>query len=183
MAFGFFGKVPQKGDYLAINLPPAVLGPLETWLSDAVSASRRDLGVRWQELYLVAPIWRFWLPPAVLGLACTGAIVSSVDSGGRYFPATIVFAAPRSRSIAPPPDWDSAPWYEALDARLLTILAEQDDHYLDHLLSGLVAPAVGSGVHGTQSRWWRGSPGSDDHELILADGMPSPATYAHMLGG
>lgn len=183
MAFGFFGKVPQKGDYLAINLPPAVLGPLETWLSDAVSASRRDLGVRWQELYLVAPIWRFWLPPAVLGLACTGAIVSSVDSGGRYFPATIVFAAPRSRSIAPPPDWDSAPWYEALDARLLTILAEQDDHYLDHLLSGLVAPAVGSGVHGKQSRWWRGSPGSDDHELILADGMLSPATYAHMLGG
>ena len=183
MTFGFFGKVPQKGDYLAINLPPAVLGPLETWLADAVSSSRRDLGARWQELYLVAPIWRFWLPPAVLGLACTGAIVSSVDSGGRYFPATIVFTAPRSRSIAPPPDWDSEPWYGALDARLLNVLAEHDDRYIEHLLSGLTAPAAGSAVHGKQSRWWRGAPDSDDFELMLADGLPSPATYTHMLGG
>lgn len=182
MAFGFFGKVPQKGDYLAINLPPAVLGPLETWLAEAVSASRRDLDVRWHELYLVAPIWRFWLPPAVLGLACTGAIVSSVDSGGRYFPATILFAAPKSRSIAPPPDWDSEPWYGALDARLLKVLAEHDDRYLEHLLTGLMAPAAGSGVHGRQSRWWRGSPGGDDFELILTDGLPPPATYAEMLG-
>src|SRR5690606_31180273 len=58
MGFGLFGKLPQKRDFVALGVPRAVLEPFETWLQSAVAASRSDLGLGWQERYLVAPIWR-----------------------------------------------------------------------------------------------------------------------------
>ena len=60
---------------------------------------------------------------ATLGLGCTGSIMSSVDVGGRYFPATIIYVGAKSRALAPPQEWDSAGWYDAIDQRLLTTLA------------------------------------------------------------
>lgn len=179
MGYGFFGKVPQRGDYLAINLPPAVLVPVETWLADAIAASRQSLGPSWHDLYLVAPIWRFWLPPAALGVACTGALVSSVDSGGRYFPALLAYVAAPGRRIAAPAEWESAPWYEAIDQRLLGMLAADDDGYLTGLLAGLEPPAVWDGL-GDRALWWRGDSGGD-FAKFESDGLPPSATYARML--
>ncbi|KRA53068.1 type VI secretion system-associated protein TagF [Devosia sp. Root635] len=182
MGFGFFGKVPQKGDYLALNLPPAVLGPVETWLAAALAASRAELGPAWQDHYLVAPIWRFWLPPSALGLGCAGSIMSSVDIGGRYFPATIIYVASKARALAPPQEWDSAGWYHAIDQRLLTILAAQDDTYLPNLLQGLPPPAAFDSSE-TRSHWWRGTPDTEGFATFQADGLPPPARYARMLAG
>ena len=56
MAFGTFGKLPQKRDFIALNLPRAVLEPFETWLQQAVAASRNELGNAWQDIYLVSPL-------------------------------------------------------------------------------------------------------------------------------
>lgn len=182
MGFGFFGKVPQKGDYLALNLPPAVLGPMESWLADAIASSRQALGQSWHEHYLVAPIWHFWLPPSALGVACTGALVSSVDSGGRYFPALLAYVAAPSRRIAAPDEWESAPWYEAIDRRLLDMLVADSDGYLSTFLTGLEPPAAWDGP-GDRALWWRGAAGEAGFEHFASDGLPPASAYAGMLTG
>lgn len=177
MGYGFFGKVPQRGDYLAVNLPPAVLGPLETWLAAAMAESQQSLGPAWRDHYLVSPIWRFWMPPTALGVACSGAVMPSVDSGGRYFPAVLAFVCAPGRRIAAPGEWDSAAWYEALDARLLGVLAAEDDGYLGGLLSGLEPPALWDGPC-ERTLWWRGEPGESG---FSSDGLPPPSAYAGMI--
>ena len=93
MAFGVFGKLPQKRDFIALNLPRTVLEPFETWLQSAVAASRSELGAAWQELYLVSPIWRFWIGGDIFGVACAGALMPSVDKVGRFFPLAILYCA------------------------------------------------------------------------------------------
>ena len=67
MGFGLFGKLPQKRDFISFGIPGDILQPLETWLQSAVAASRSELGRGWEELYLVAPIWRFWIGADVFG--------------------------------------------------------------------------------------------------------------------
>ena len=89
MGFGLFGKLPQKRDFVSVNLPLAVLNPFETWLQSAVAASRSEIGRGWEDYYLVAPIWRFWLGREIFGTVCAGALMPSVDQVGRYFPLAI----------------------------------------------------------------------------------------------
>src|SRR5262245_11063690 len=48
MSFGVFGKLPQKRDFVALNIPRAVLEPFETWLQSAVAASRNELKDDWR---------------------------------------------------------------------------------------------------------------------------------------
>ena len=50
MPFGIFGKLPQKRDFIAHNLPRGVLEPFETWLQSAVAASRAELAWRLRAL-------------------------------------------------------------------------------------------------------------------------------------
>ena len=45
MAWGLFGKLPQKRDFVALGIPHAVLHPFETWLQSAVAASRNELAL------------------------------------------------------------------------------------------------------------------------------------------
>lgn len=139
MPFGLFGKVPQKRDFLAVNLPDAVLHPFETWLQTSLAASRGAMGRRWEEFYLVAPIWRFWIGSKVFGTGCAGAMAPSVDAVGRYFPLAIVYWD--AAASLPPPLLDPAEdWYGAIDERLLKALSESDADYLETLLDGIAAP-------------------------------------------
>jgi type VI secretion system protein ImpM len=140
MGFGLFGKLPQKRDFLSIGLSSAVLHPLENWLQSAVAASRNDIGRQWQDYYLVAPVWRFWLGPEIVGTACAGALMPSVDQVGRYFPLTIVYVAGPGEAL-PPPYLDPADrWYQMIEARLLSVLSMHDQADVTNLLGGLLAP-------------------------------------------
>ena len=85
MGFGVFGKLPQKRDFVALNLPRAVLEPFETWLQSAVALSRNELGPSWQDIYLVSPIWRFWIGARHIVGALRRRADASVDSVGRFF--------------------------------------------------------------------------------------------------
>lgn len=139
MPFGLFGKVPQKRDFLAVNLPDAILHPFETWLQTSLATSRGAIGRRWEDYYLVAPIWRFWIGSKVFGAACAGAMAPSVDAVGRFFPLAIVHWD--GSATAPPPLLDPAEaWYGAIDERLLKALAETEPGYLETLLDGLETP-------------------------------------------
>ena len=92
-ARGFYGKLPARGDFVARGLPRDFTRPLDAWLSEAVAGSREVLGQeRWLAAYLVAPVWRFSLPPGACGpAAAVGLLLPSVDRTGRYFP--LCFAA------------------------------------------------------------------------------------------
>jgi type VI secretion system protein ImpM len=140
MAFGLFGKLPQKRDFVALNVPRAVLEPFETWLQSAVAASRHELGDNWREHYLVAPIWRFWIGSDILGVDCAGSLVPSVDKVGRFFPLTILYSADNGQGIVAPPFDPQDAWYAAIEQRLLSVLQENAEIEVDRLTEGLNAP-------------------------------------------
>ena len=140
MAFGVFGKLPQKRDFIALNLPRMVLEPFETWLQSAVAASRSELGAAWQELYLVSPIWRFWIGGEIFGVTCAGALIPSVDKVGRFFPLAILYCADNDAGIVAPPFDPLDAWYAAIEERLLTVLQDNAEIEVDRLIEGLAIP-------------------------------------------
>lgn len=142
MGFGLFGKLPQKRDFIALNIPQPVLGPLETWLQAAVAASRGQLGRDWEQHYLVAPIWRFWIGPAIFGNGCAGALMPSVDGVGRYFPLMALYVCDNGARIPPPPFAPQGDWYAAIEARLLTTLDGDAGAGVDALLAELPQPSL-----------------------------------------
>lgn len=158
MAFGIFGKLPQKRDFIALNLPRAVLEPFETWLQSAVAVSRNELGTSWQDVYLVAPIWRFWIGSELLGTTCAGALMPSVDSVGRFFPLSIIYFAEAGETIAPPPFDALDVWYFTVEERLLSVLNQNADIAVDRLTEGLSSPTSNIAAPAPQpSRFKRGS--------------------------
>lgn len=140
MGFGLFGKLPQKRDFVALGIARAQLEPFETWLQSAVAASRNDLGSAWQEHYLVAPVWRFWIGGDILGADCVGALIPSVDGVGRFFPLSILYTAEAGAEL-PPPSFDPLdPWYAEIEARLLTVLDPEAAIEVERLTEGLARP-------------------------------------------
>jgi type VI secretion system protein ImpM len=140
MGFGIFGKLPQKRDFIALNLPRAVLEPFETWLQSAVAASRNELGQAWQDIYLVSPIWRFWIGSDILTTACAGALMPSVDSVGRFFPLAILYLAEPGQAIVPPPFDPQDVWYFTIEERLLSVLDPKAEIAVERLTEGLLPP-------------------------------------------
>ena len=86
--------------------PREFLDVWETWLQGGISRAALELAEAWQEAFLRAPIWRFWLGAEVCGgTTVAGAFMPSVDGVGRYFPLT-VFACAEARAAIPPPELD-----------------------------------------------------------------------------
>jgi type VI secretion system protein ImpM len=123
MTCGLYGKLPAKRDFVAVSAPRAFLGVFEPWLQGGLSASRLDLGEAWQQVFLRAPIWRFWLGADVCGgLSVAGAFMPSVDGVGRYFPLT-VFAIREKPDAIPHPELDPhETWFLEVEEFLLAAL-------------------------------------------------------------
>jgi len=87
---GWFGKLAVLGDFASRRLAPDWVKACDEWLSSGLEASRRDLGERWPQIYLAAPVWRFaWGPGIVDERWWFGVLMPSCDSVGRYFPLVI----------------------------------------------------------------------------------------------
>ncbi len=140
MGFGIFGKLPQKRDFIALNLPRAVLEPFETWLQSAIAVSRNELGQSWQDLYLVSPIWRFWIGADIMSTTCAGALMPSVDSVGRFFPLAIIYFAEPGEELAAPPFDPQDIWYFTIEERLLSVLEPEKNVAVERLMEGLSPP-------------------------------------------
>jgi type VI secretion system protein ImpM len=122
MQCSLYGKVPAKRDFIAIGAPREFLNAWEPWLQGAISASRTDLGEKWQSAFLTAPIWRFWLGADICGRSVIGAFMSSLDGVGRYFPLTL-FACADDNGAIPPPEFGSQDdWFNAVEALLMSTL-------------------------------------------------------------
>ncbi|MHC2697315.1 type VI secretion system ImpM family protein [Bradyrhizobium liaoningense] len=79
MRCGLFGKIGAKRDFIAIATPRSFLEAWEPWVQSALSASRHQLGPGWQQAFLTAPVWRFWLGAAICGTTVAGAMMPSLD--------------------------------------------------------------------------------------------------------
>ena len=84
---GFFGKLPARGDFLRAELPEEVVAKLDLWCRDCLLESRAALGADWEQAWMTAPIWRFFLPPGACGAqSLLGVWLPSMDKAGRHYP-------------------------------------------------------------------------------------------------
>jgi len=124
MQCGLYGKLPTKRDFIAIQAPREFLAVWEPWMQGGLSASRHALGDSWQQTFLTAPIWRFWLGAELCGRTVLGAFMSSIDGVGRYFPLTLL-AFPDEGAEIPPPEFDAQDgWFAVAEEFLLSTLED-----------------------------------------------------------
>jgi type VI secretion system protein ImpM len=122
MRFGLFGKMQAKRDFIAVATPRAFLSAWEPWLQGGMSASRMQMGEGWQNAFLTAPIWRFWLGEDICGTVVTGAIMASMDGVGRYFPLTLTAFAEEGDACPPPEIDPREAWFAAIEDFLIATL-------------------------------------------------------------
>ncbi|WP_374568577.1 type VI secretion system-associated protein TagF [Ideonella sp.] len=97
---GWYGKLSSLGDFAQRRLPPAWVQNCDAWLSHVMQRSSEQLGERWLQTYLTAPVLRFaWAPGVLDNQWWFGLLMPSCDNVGRYYP--LLIAQPRAR---PPVD-------------------------------------------------------------------------------
>lgn len=139
---GFFGKMPDRGDFVRRDLPNGFVDAWDAWLQHGIAASRGTLGDAWLDAWLCAPIWRFAVPAGTCGSdAWAGVMMPSVDRAGRYFPLTLTAMAPPG---LPPVAMLAGDWIAALEAVALSALDEgcNFDRFADSVASLPAFPAV-----------------------------------------
>ena len=93
----WYGKLASLGDFVQRRVPPECLQRLDAWLSSVMRDAREQLGERWLDVYLTAPLLRFaWAPDVIDSRWWFGLLMPSCDSVGRYFPLVIVQPRPRA---------------------------------------------------------------------------------------
>ena len=88
---GAFGKIPSLGDFFSINLDHSTVEKLDQWMQTALLTVSEKLGLRWDECYMNAPIWRFALCAGTVSKNhALGVMMPSVDRVGRKFPLILL---------------------------------------------------------------------------------------------
>ena len=78
--FGFYGKIPHKGDFVSRDLSPIFIQFWDTWLQSVLQASREELKEEWLNTFLNSPVWRFVISAGQIDdQAWAGLIMPSVD--------------------------------------------------------------------------------------------------------
>lgn len=91
---GLFGKLPSRGDFVREGLSRDFTDAWDEWWQRGLMATQRRPREEWLAAWLEAPVWRFVLPPGLLGgEGILGLWLPSVDKVGRYYPLTIAAAA------------------------------------------------------------------------------------------
>jgi type VI secretion system protein ImpM len=193
---GWFGKIPNLGDFASRRLPNDFVHHWDHWLQTGLAQARSDLGQAWQGIYLVAPILRFWVGPGTVGNngAWAGLVMPSVDRVGRHFPLTLArpFASLAAALAA-------REWFAALDRaarRVLDVDFTLDDLESELLKVSLVDAGVVrqadaalasilmqrcAGAHQPCSLWWHGD-GDDEAAFLGFAGLPPATDFISMLG-
>lgn len=204
---GWYGKLPQLGDFARRRLPPEFIEPWDAWLQQGLQSSRAALGEIWLACYLAAPIWRFVLLPGVIGPgAWAGVLMPSVDRVGRYFPLTLCTglheAAPLVPSLTALDSW-------LADLEACALLALDAERGLDRMevalqdlpacpgaidpdpaapnsaatgfLDGLGARVLPQALAGN-GFWWRCDADASCSGFVQP-GLPPPSRFAELLSG
>ena len=171
---GWYGKLASQGDFAARRLPDEWVRACDEWLSACVADSQRQLGGRWLETYLNAPVQRFaWGPGVADEHWWFGVLMPSCDNVGRYFPLVVAecrMQAPMDRVGL---DHLDAWWIHIARAALATLAEgaslaafEEDLHAAPPWPGGgMIAPVLATMASG---RWdQRVSPHATLGELAL----------------
>lgn len=125
---GYFGKLPDRADFVMGSCPAGFLKVWEPFLMTGLGRAREELGEAWEDAYMTMPVWRFWLTPAEgeasLNGSVAGAIMPSVDRVGRKFPLTVAASVPDGEP-GEAVEGEDADWYVSLEAVLLGALEEE----------------------------------------------------------
>jgi type VI secretion system protein ImpM len=186
---GYFGKIPARGDFVGSGLPSPTTKHWDRFISAALAAAKAADPVRWPDIWLEAPVWRFALPATMCGPApLLGIWMPSIDKAGRHFPlmiATTIDNATPAHMARHGTAWLDA----AEDAGRAAIADDLPPDQLTALIppppdltatpdTGLpydMQPRPGAGL------WWtEGSPLVPPQALVL-DTMPDHATFCAML--
>jgi type VI secretion system protein ImpM len=93
--FGYFGKLPTRGDFIHQILPQDFTNGFHEWLQFSMSRARDALGDEFLTYYLNCPSWKFIMSPGVCGVqSVAGVTIPSVDKVGRYFNFTLATVLP-----------------------------------------------------------------------------------------
>jgi len=142
MSFGYFGKLPSRGDFLAKGLPEIMLSPLDEWLRRGLDEAQRQLGGAWREIYLTGPVWRFALSAGMAGpTMAAGILVPSTDRSGRDFPFIIACRAAADRGPAQLAAGLSGWLDRASQLATLAVTRELDPATLDRHMGEMGPPA------------------------------------------
>jgi type VI secretion system protein ImpM len=190
---GWFGKLPNVGDFASRRLPDEFIRRWDGWLQAGLAQARAEQGEGWLAGYLVAPIRRFWLASGVISeRGWGGLIMPSVDRVGRHFPLTL--AQPMetlAQAVA------ANGWFAAADAaarrvldldytiaeleQSLAALAAGDASAPDRRAEALAARVLGGCPNGHATVWWCGEAG-EPTRFECFESLPPPAATAAMLG-
>ncbi|KAF0862144.1 type VI secretion system-associated protein TagF [Pseudomonas sp. LD120] len=210
-AFGLYGKLASRGDFVSRGLPQSFISPWDGWLAAGLLASQNALGEQWLNAYLVSPLWRFALAPGVCGPdAAVGVVMPSIDRVGRYFPLTVAALlepdADLASLVSGPEQWfeqvealllatlDEGACFEALEAGLQALGAPIAAPRLeDSRFAGLQrfyvsdpqargAVLAAQGCEGSSAWWGRGS-AAISPMLLRCQGLPAASDFAQFLLG
>jgi len=119
---GWYGKLPNIGDFASRRLEGQFISAWDAWLQEVLQASRDALGDSWLDCYLTMPIWRFLLLPGLVGPSgWAGVLMPSVDRVGRKFPLTLAVAL-SSYAAAAHAAFHGAEWFAGLEETALDAL-------------------------------------------------------------
>jgi type VI secretion system protein ImpM len=199
MRCGLFGKLPAKRDFIAVSAPRAFLSLWEPWLEQGLAAARASApGDDFANAYASAPIWRFWLGPALCGESIVGAFMPSVDALGRMVPLTLIGTS-RIDDLAPPDVVPREGWFAAVEDLLLDALdpatpLESTVARLDAL--GARETGAGAAVRdafaalraenpdcpaASATFWWTIGGADCPRRALMQRAMPAPADFVDML--
>jgi type VI secretion system protein ImpM len=135
---GWYGKICSLGDFASRRLPAEWVGACDDWLAQCLLVSRQQLGPRWLNTYLSAPIWRFaWAPGVVDGAWWFGVLMPSCDNVGRYFPLVVAQAREQPPADGLALEHLEAWWTHVAGAALATL----DEHVTAEAFDAQLAAA------------------------------------------
>jgi len=142
---GWYGKMPNLGDFASRRLPSRFIVPWDDWLQRSLTGSRALMGESWLATYLTSPLWRFLLMPGACGnLGWAGVLMPSVDRVGRHFPLSLAVELSMPPSDAAQLHALSA-WLESMEtAALATLDMNYTADDLDRALITNSLPALAS---------------------------------------
>ena len=181
---GWYGKIPYLGDFASRRLPQAFIDAWDTWLRHSLAASRATLGVRWLEVYLNSPIWRFALMPGLVEeTAWAGLVMPSVDKVGRHFPLTLAAPIEGRGEVIAAALAAAEDWYAQLERVALAVLdIDFSPEQLESEMAALPFPAQSEAAPDLSAaqlaQWWQGSASGCLIVLPEPDALPELLTAA-----
>jgi len=207
--WGYMGKVPARGDFIAADIRPEVRDLFFEWFQASLAVSRDQLADQWMDAYLTSPIWHFCASAGgILDSGLLGTLIPSVDRVGRHFPFLVV----REFGGQALDGWRSPQWASAMEDCILAVLEDdwREDNWRQQLGS-IEAPeptsarmhwpkAVGNLVFpsaGTESDWVEAMLRKDNRTVIwwtqgsafvepvtlLTEGLPKIGQFVSMMVG